>query len=54
MGVMPSVGSNGDAYDTAMAAGFFATIGREVTDRRRCKTQAEARRRSSDSARLGD
>jgi putative transposase len=43
MGVMPSVGSVGDAYDNAMAESFFATIEREVLNRRRFKTQAEAR-----------
>jgi putative transposase len=43
MGVMPSVGSVGDAYDNAMAESFFATLEREVLNRRRFKTQAEAR-----------
>ncbi len=43
MGVMPSMGSVGDAYDNAMAESFFATLEREVLDRRRFKTHAEAR-----------
>jgi putative transposase len=43
MGVMPSVGSVGDAFDNAMAESFFATLEREVLNCRRFKTQAEAR-----------
>jgi putative transposase len=43
MGVMPSMGSVGDAYDNAMAESFFATLERELLNRRRFKTQAEAR-----------
>ena len=43
MGVMPSTGSVGDAYDNAMAESFFATLEREMLNRRRFKTQAEAR-----------
>jgi putative transposase len=43
MGVMPSTGSVGDAYDNAMAESFFATLERELLNRRRFKTQAEAR-----------
>jgi putative transposase len=43
MQVMPSMGSVGDAYDNAMAESFFATLEREVLNRRRFKTQAEAR-----------
>ena len=42
-GVMPSMGSIGDAYDTAMAESFFATLEREVLNRRRFRSQAEAR-----------
>ena len=42
-GVMPSMGSTGDAYDNAMAESFFATLEREVLDRRRFQSQAEAR-----------
>lgn len=41
--VMPSMGSVGDAYDNAMAESFFATLERELLNRRRFKTQAEAR-----------
>jgi putative transposase len=43
MGVMPSMGSVGDAYDNAMAESFFATLERELLNRRRFKTQTEAR-----------
>jgi putative transposase len=42
-GVMPSMGSVGDAYDNAMAESFFASLEREVLDRRRFKSQAEAK-----------
>jgi hypothetical protein len=37
------MGSVGDAYDNAMAESFFATLECELLDRRRFKTQAEAR-----------
>lgn len=43
MNVVPSMGSVGDAYDNAMAESFFATLEREVLNRRRLKTHAEAR-----------
>ena len=36
---MPSMGSTGDAYDNAMAESFFATLEREVLDRRRFQSQ---------------
>jgi putative transposase len=42
-GVRPSMGSVGDAYDNAMAESFFATLECELLDRKRFKTQAEAR-----------
>jgi putative transposase len=42
-GVRPSMGSVGDAYDNAMAESFFATLECELLDRRRFKTQGEAR-----------
>ena len=42
-GVMPSMGTVGDAYDNAMAESFFATLEREVLNRRRFRSQAEAR-----------
>ena len=42
-GVMPSMGSVGDAYDNAMAESFFATLEREVLNRRRFRSQAEAK-----------
>jgi transposase InsO family protein len=37
------MGSVGDAYDNAMAESFFATLEREVLNRRTLKTHAEAR-----------
>jgi putative transposase len=43
-GVRPSMGSVGDAYDNAMAESFFATLECELLDRRRFRSQAEARR----------
>jgi putative transposase len=42
-GVMPSMGTVGDAYDNAMAESFFPTLGRELLNRRRFRSQAEAR-----------
>ena len=41
MGVRPSRGSVGDAYDNAMAESFFATLECELLARRRFRTQAE-------------
>jgi putative transposase len=46
--VMPSMGSVGDAYDNAMAEGFFATLERELLNRRRFKSQ----RRSTTNVRI--
>jgi putative transposase len=43
MGVRPSMGSVGDAYDNAMAESFFATLECELIDRRRFRDPAEAR-----------
>ena len=43
MGVRPSMGSVGDAYDNAMCESFFATLECELIDRGSFKTQAEAR-----------
>lgn len=37
------MGSVGDAYDNAMAESFFATLERELLNRRRFKSQAEAK-----------
>jgi putative transposase len=42
-GVRPSMGSVGDAYDNAMCESFFGTLECELIDRRRFRTQAEAR-----------
>ena len=43
MGVRPSMGTVGDAYDNAMAESFFATLECELIDRRLWKTHTEAR-----------
>ena len=43
VGVRPSMGSVGDAYDNAMCESFFATLECELLDRQRFQTQAEAR-----------
>jgi putative transposase len=43
MGVQPSRGAVGSAYDNAMAESFFATLECELIDRRCFRTQAEAR-----------
>ena len=43
MGVRPSMGSVGDAYDNAMAESFFASLECELIDRRSFRTKAEAR-----------
>ena len=42
-GVRPSMGSVGDAYDNALCEAFFATLGCELIDRQRFRSQAEAR-----------
>ena len=42
-GMRPSMGSVGDCFDNAMCESFFATLERELLDRRRSRTQAEAR-----------
>ena len=42
-GIMPSMGSVGDAYDNAMTESFFASLERERLHRRRLKSQAEAK-----------
>jgi putative transposase len=43
LGVRPSMGSVGDAYDNAMAESFFATLKCELLDRTRFETQREAK-----------
>jgi putative transposase len=43
MGVRPSMGSVGDAYDNAMAESFFASLECELIDRRSFRTETEAR-----------
>jgi putative transposase len=53
MGVRPSRGSVGDAYDNAMAESFFATLECELLARRRFRTQAEAGSPSSATSRAG-
>ena len=42
VGVRPSMGSVGDAYDNAMCESFFATLECELLERCRFKTRAEA------------
>ena len=42
MGVRPSMGTVGDAYDNAMAESFFATLECELIDRRSWQTKTEA------------
>jgi len=42
-GVRPSTGSVGDAFDNALCESFFATLECELLDRRRFRSQAEAR-----------
>ncbi len=43
MGVQPSMGSVGDAYDNAMCESVFATLECELLDRHRFPTQVAAR-----------
>ena len=43
MGVRPSMGTVGDAYDNAMAESFFASLECELLDRRSFQTKTEAR-----------
>lgn len=43
LGVRPSMGSVGDAYDNAMAESFFASLECELIDRRSFQTKADAR-----------
>ena len=42
-GLRPSMGSVGDCYDNALCESFFATLECELIDRRRWRTQAQAR-----------
>ena len=42
-GIRPSMGSVGDAYDNAMCESFFGTLECELLDRRRFRSQVEAR-----------
>lgn len=42
-GVRPSMGSVGDCYDNALCESFFATLECELIDRRRFRSQSEAR-----------
>jgi putative transposase len=43
MGVRPSMGGVGDAYDNAMAESFFASLECELIDRKSWQTKTEAR-----------
>lgn len=42
-GILPSMGSRGDAYDNALAESFFASLETELVDRSRWQTHEEAR-----------
>jgi putative transposase len=42
-GIRPSMGTVGDAYDNALCESFFGTLECELLDRRRFRSQAEAR-----------
>ena len=42
-GVRPSMGSVGDAYDNAMCESFFSSLESELLNRRRFRSQAEAK-----------
>lgn len=42
-GVRPSMGSVGDCFDNALCESFFATLECELLERRRLRTQVEAR-----------
>ncbi len=42
-GVRPSMGSVGDCFDNAMCESFFATLECELLERKRFRTQAEAK-----------
>jgi putative transposase len=41
-GIVPSIGSVGNAYDNALAESFFATLECELLDRERFETREEA------------
>lgn len=43
LGVRPSMGSVGDAYDNAMAESFFASLECELLDRKSFETKSQAR-----------
>ena len=43
MGVRPSMGTVGDAYDNAMAESFFASLECELIDRRSFRSKTDAR-----------
>jgi putative transposase len=53
MGVRPSMGSVGDAYDNAMAESFFATLECELLDQYCFRTPTEARQAVSDTSKGG-
>jgi putative transposase len=42
-GILPSMGSTGDAYDNALAESFFGTLECELLDRTRFRSRAAAR-----------
>ena len=49
VGVRPSMGSVGDCYDNALCESFFASLECELLQRRRFRTQAEAKMAVFDS-----
>jgi putative transposase len=53
LGVVPSHGSVSDCYDNAMAESFFATLECELLDRRRWRSPADAKPRSSATSKAG-
>ena len=53
MGVRPSMGTVGDAYDNAMAESFFAGLECELIDRKTWQAKTGARWRCSPTSRLG-
>jgi hypothetical protein len=50
---LPSMGSVGDAYENATAESFFATLEREVLQRRTFKTRLKPACRCSNGSKVG-
>lgn len=53
MGVRPSMGMVGDAYDNPMAESFFASLECELIDHSSFRSKAEARITPSPGSRAG-